>query len=112
MTFAFGLWLIAAPFILGYGALSTDKLWGPSMSENIVLGMLIAGFSMLTVLDAAVPRALGWFMLAFGGWVMLDPLLYRAWGFTRPETLNDLAAGVAVMLVSLFQLFSVRRNPA
>jgi hypothetical protein len=112
VTLIFGIWLFFAPAVLGYGSLIGGAGTDPAVPETAVLAVLIAGFSGLALLDAAVPKAMAWFMLAFGVWVMFDPLLYQAWHFTRVATINDLVAGSAVVLVALFELFAVTRTPA
>ncbi|MDE3153872.1 MAG: hypothetical protein KGN76_02165 [Acidobacteriota bacterium] len=112
LTLLFGLWLFWAPSVLGYGSLLGGPGTDPAVPENAVLAMLIFGFSVLALLNAPVPKVIDWFMLAFGIWVMFDPMLYHAWHFSRTATINDLLAGGAVVLVSLFQLFAVTRTPA
>lgn len=112
VTLIFGLWLFWAPSVLGYGSLLGGVGTDPAVPESAVLAMLIFGFSALALLNAPVPTVINWLMVAFGFWVMFDPRLYQAWHFSRTATINDLFAGGAIVVVSLFQLFSVTRTPA
>jgi hypothetical protein len=86
---AIGIWLMAAPAVLGYGA--------PSADNERIFGPLIATFSIIAIWE--VTRALRWANVAFGFWLLLAPWVLGA--PTTSAVANEMAAGIVVMALSL-----------
>lgn len=90
---AVGLWLMASPSMFGTVDRAAD-------SDNIV-GALVVAVAIIAL--AEVGRAARFVNVAFGAWVVAAPWLLS--GGTTTATWNDVAAGVALILLSL------RRGP-
>jgi len=89
MVTAFGIWLTAAPNVLGYA--------GRAAMNDYIVGPVIASCAFIAVWD--VMRGLRWLNVLLGGWLLLAPwvLSYEA---SSPRV-NSLAVGVLVMGLSL-----------
>jgi NAD(P)-dependent dehydrogenase (short-subunit alcohol dehydrogenase family) len=81
---ALGLWLMAAPQLLGYA--------GPAAVSDYIVGPIVASIALVATWEAM--RELRWANLPFGLWLLIAPWLLGA-----PETavLNDLAVGIALL---------------
>ncbi len=83
-----GIWLMAAPAVLGYGgvAATNDRITGP----------LVATFAWIAI--SAVMRPLRWAVLAVGAWVALAPVVL---GLSGPARLNGVATGILLVALAL-----------
>lgn len=86
---ALGLWLMAAPAVLGYG--------GPAQVNDRIAGPLAVSCAVVAIWGAT--RALRRGNLAIGGWLLLAPWVL-GYGATAP-TVNSLAVGVLLIAFSL-----------
>jgi hypothetical protein len=82
-----GLWLMAAPAVLGYGRLAADN--------DHVIGPLVVAFA--TVAMSAVLRSLRWVSVALGGWLLLGPWLL---GHPPLALVNDLVVGLLLIALA------------
>lgn len=110
ITLAAGIWLIIGPFVLNFGPLV--DLPAPPVSENLVLGILICGLSIVALTGGITPRGVDWLLLLFGLWVIGNPLLYGQWTFDAAELGNNSLAGAVVILIAVIQLISFARQTA
>ena len=86
---AVGIWLMAAPAVLGYGgtvAADHDRIVGP----------VLASLACIAIWE--VTRSLRWLNLLIGGWMLLAPWVL---GFPSDATVNSSVAGVMVVCLSL-----------
>jgi short-subunit dehydrogenase len=81
VSLAAGLWLMAAPAVLGYG--------GTASAHDRIVGPIAAAWA--TVAFWEVTRPLRWASGALGLWLIAAPWLLR---FGWVPTLNDMAAGL------------------
>lgn len=90
-NFVLGIWFVAAPFILGFTSKAV-AFW-----ENIIIGLLIAVFSLLQLLvsDEVVLRRYNWAIAAFGVWALFAPFLLGYSGLLI-AALNDMVVGFFV----------------
>jgi uncharacterized membrane protein len=86
---AVGLWLMASPAVLGTVGRAAD-------SDNIV-GALVVTVAFIALAD--VGRAARFLNVVFGAWFIAAPWLLS--GGTTAAAWNDVAAGVALILLSL-----------
>ncbi|SFQ71377.1 SPW repeat-containing protein [Amycolatopsis arida] len=84
---AAGVWLMAAPAVLGYGdpAATSDRIAGPALAA---IGFL-AGFQ--------ITRGLRWLNLGTGAWLVVAPWLL---GFPAAATVNSVVIGVAALVLA------------
>ena len=84
---AVGLWLMAAPDVLGYA--------GAAEIADRVVGPLIATFGGVAVTEST--RPVRWWNLGPAAWLLLAPWIL---GYGPAATLNSLACGLAVGVLS------------
>ena len=82
---ALGIWLMAAPAVLGYGT--------PARTNDRILGPVIATFAIIAWWEAT--RGVARFNLPLGGWLLLAPWIL-GYGATAP-IVNSLAVGLLVL---------------
>jgi hypothetical protein len=85
---ALGLWLTAAPYVLGYG--------GGARNADIVVGLLVASFSFMAVWEIA--RALRRIGVPAGLWLVASALLLERPG---AATANAAACGALCIAAAL-----------
>lgn len=85
---ALGIWLMAAPAVLGYsGAAGTnDRIVGPAVATFAIVAM------------AGATRPARWANTVFGAWLLVAPWLL---GYGGTPRLNDMVVGAVVIAVSL-----------
>jgi hypothetical protein len=88
VTALLGIWMMAAPAVLGYG--------GPLATSDRIAGPLAASFAIVALWD--VVRALRWVDAPIGIWMILAPLVL---GFGGPAAVNGVVVGVIVATLSL-----------
>jgi hypothetical protein len=116
---AVGVWLIIAPFALGYSALDA------AVVNDGAFGVLIAGFAAYSMVAPwRLAEAFTWLATAAGVWVGFAPFLlgYGAWqgadlgrsaapylaGYPDRAIVNDLVAGFSVVVLGLMQALTFR----
>jgi uncharacterized membrane protein len=90
---ALGVWLLAAPSVLGLG--------GAAAGSDQLVGALVVTFAVIGFGEAA--RAARWVNILLGAWLLVAPWVLADGGL--PALWNNLAVGTAVILLS------VRRGP-
>ena len=89
MTVALGVWLMAAPSVLGYG--------DPAGANDHIVGPLIASIAVIAVSEAT--RPLRWLNVLLGFWLLVVPL---ALGYSSSGTWHSLAIGAAIAVLAAF----------
>ena len=110
ITLAVGVWLVIGPFVLDFGP--TVELATPAVSENLVLGMLVCGLSLIALTGDLYARGVDWLLVLFGIWVIFNPLLYRQWAFNASQTANNALAGASIIFIAVLELISFARRAA
>lgn len=90
-----GLWLIAAPFVLSYGA-------AHARANDIVLGIIIATLAAIRVFGAYRSAWISWVNMLAGLWLIIAPFALGYSGIMHPLW-NDIIVGI---LVAGFALWS------
>jgi hypothetical protein len=81
-----GLWLIIAPFLLGYGAIP-----GP-MWNDVLIGIIIAALAALRLSSPGHSGWASWTNLVAGLWLIIAPFVIA--GYTAAATWNDIIVGI------------------
>ncbi|MDB6032359.1 MAG: hypothetical protein JWM16_2697 [Verrucomicrobiales bacterium] len=103
-----GIWLMAAPFLLGY------YRHGSATANDILVGILIAGIALATTIAPDRFRALRWLNSYLGFWLMAAPFVlgYLSYDFPKSgavPTSNDLIVGGVVWFLSFIKaIYSAR----
>lgn len=105
-----GIWLIIAPFLLGYSDQATP-LW-----NDIIVGILIVAFAGARVAGARVVGAfrapsLSWVNVILGGWLIVAPFLLGYSDDANPLW-NDIIVGIIVVLFGIWSAVSSPRTTA
>ncbi len=84
---AIGVWLMAAPAVLGYGgvAATNDRIFGPTAAAAAIIAM------------SDVTRPLRWVNLAIGIWLAVAPVVL---GYATVPLVSSLTSGVAMSALS------------
>jgi hypothetical protein len=86
---AVGLWLMFAPFVLGSE--------GRAAASDNLIGALIVTVAVIST--AEVVRAFRWLNALFGLWLLIAPWVLM--GASAPARWSDMAAGVAIMALTV-----------
>ena len=92
VNLALGIWLLGAPFLLGYE--------GPARISHLVVGPITASIAVMAFSE--VLRELRWLNLGLGAWLVISPLLI-------PH--DQLALGNGVMTGMAITALAVVRGP-
>ena len=106
IDFILGIWLIIAPFALGFRMMS-----GRAATEDVIFGILIAIFSLWTALKVDAPKAAGWLLGLFGLWVLIAPFVLRTYAVAR-VTPNDVVVGIIVLILAILRATAGGPHPA
>jgi hypothetical protein len=90
-----GIWLILAPFILGYWELSA------AMWNNVIVGALVLVMAGTRAANPMAMPGLSWVNVALGIWLILSPF---ALGHAEYETIlwNNIVLGVIVASLAIW----------
>jgi hypothetical protein len=100
INFILGLWLIVAGFTLAAGS-------GAAMTQDIVLGIIIAAFAVWAATSEAHPVA-SWIVAIAGLWTLISPGV--TYGMAHAAHTNDIIVGIVVLILG-FANAVFRRSP-
>jgi hypothetical protein len=95
-----GIWLIIAPFVLGYG--DGDPTW-----NDIIFGAVTIVLSAIRITMPRITSWAGWLMALVGAWVFasafwLDDTATASW--------NDIILGIIVFILGVASAATMRRR--
>lgn len=107
LNVAVAVWLLVAPFVLGYSTRAA-AFW-----NDIVIGVLVILFAGARVAAPRLGPSLSWTNSAFGVWLVAAPF---ALGYSdiRNALWNDIISGVVIAVLALWSALSTpgtRRLP-
>ncbi len=86
---AFGIWLMAAPAVLGYS--------GAAQANDRIVGPLVASCAIIAWWQ--ITRGLRWLNVLLGAWLLLAPWVL---GYQQSSTaINSMIAGAVIVALSL-----------
>jgi hypothetical protein len=100
-----GVWLLAAP--AAFGTFTTSRI---AAANDVALGALLIAASWWLVAARAAPLPVSGFQLLCGIWLIVGPFLLRYGGFAQ-ATLSDMIVGALVVIVSVLEIWTLRRAP-
>lgn len=102
---ATGIWLIAAPFIPGYSAV-TAALW-----NDILIGLAVAGLAWTRMAKPLEREGSGWTNAILGVWLLAAPF---ALGYTATTAAmsNDIVIGLVVVILGVWSAVASRGRQA
>jgi hypothetical protein len=105
ISLVLGMWLLAAPFALGY--LGTSRI---PLTNDVTVGVLLVASSWWILGVSATPAIATWFQMVCGAWLIVAPFALRYQAMSR-AVVDDIAAGIVVLIVSSFELRGLLRAP-
>jgi hypothetical protein len=99
INFILGLWLIVAGFMLGAGSTA-------AVTQNVVLGIIIAVFAAWAALSDAQPVA-SWIVALAGLWTLISPAVTH--GLAHTAHTNNIIVGIVVLILGFAN--AVFRHP-
>ena len=105
-TLILGLWLILAPWALGYSG-QDNAVW-----NQVIVGAAIALIALARVSAAESWAPLSWVNFVLGGWLIVAPfvLTYNETGNRTAIYWNDILIGAAVLVLALVSIAGARRS--
>ena len=96
-----GIWLIIAPFILGYEIAT-------SVANDVTIGIIIAILAAARAFGAYRAAWLSWFNVALGVWLLIAPfILFYA---SSAAVWNDIIVGIIVICLGVWSAMASRRS--
>lgn len=93
-----GVWLIIAPFILGYSDLSS------ATTNDIVVGALVAILSAVRIFSVARWTWLSWLNVILGFWLIIAPFVL-GYPIATPR-FNDIILGIVIIIAGTWSATS------
>jgi hypothetical protein len=106
INFILGLWLIVSPFALKYSHVSR------AVPEDVILGILIAAFSLWMAATHEALATPAWLVVLFGIWVTIAPFVLGYSPQLASAVANDIIVGVVVLVLALVRAVGVGRPAA
>ena len=111
-----GLWLIIAPFVLGYDEIRA-ALW-----NDVVIGIIVAAFAVARVARPLMNPSLSWINAVLGLWLIVAPFVLGYGRVVEAEALaaegavgagqiamwNDIIVGVIILVLGAWSALSAR----
>jgi hypothetical protein len=111
-----GLWLIIAPFVLGYDQIQA-ALW-----NDVLVGIVVAGLAVARLARPLMSPSLSWINAVLGLWLILAPFVLGYGGAVEVEALatagpvggaqaamwNDIIVGVIVLVLGAWSALGIR----
>jgi hypothetical protein len=97
-----GVWLIIAPFVLGYVA------YAPARNNDIIVGIIVALLAAGRAFGHAGAWA-AWVNVVLGAWMVVSPYMFRFAGHELSGT-SDTITGLLIMAFALWSAFALPMN--
>ncbi len=104
INFILGLWLIVSPFALKYSTVAG------AVPEDVILGILIAVFSLWMAASLEAPAGPAWLVVLFGIWVIIAPFVLGYSHQMGSAVANDVIVGIVVLVLALVRAVGVGRH--
>ncbi len=101
VNFILGLWLIVAPFALGYAHIAG------AAPEDVILGILIAAFSLWMAATFVAPAGVSWLVVLFGICVVIAPYVLGYAHQMGTTVANDVIVGIVVLVLALVRAVGI-----
>ncbi len=87
-TLILGIWLIVAPFILGY----VDSA---AVTNDVIVGIILGGLALIRLFSNFRPSWLNWVNIVLGFWLIIAPFVL-AYTLAASQW-NDIVVGIVVV---------------
>jgi hypothetical protein len=101
-----GIWLVIAAFSFGPAAMARAHV-----ANDLVLGLLLIGFSWWVLAAALPPAGAFWLEVVFGLWLIASPFVLRYASMAPRVRDNDVVCGIIAVIVAAVASRSVVQRP-
>ena len=98
-----GIWLIIAPWVLGYANLS------PAQSNDVIVGIIVAVVAAIRSFGGFNTRGWSWINILAGIWLIIAPFVLGYSNNTTPLW-NDIILGIVIAILAWTSATSPRRS--
>ncbi|HET9016890.1 MAG TPA: SPW repeat protein [Thermomicrobiaceae bacterium] len=105
LTVIAGIWLIIAPFVLGYAPLRG------SMWNAIVVGAIVAVLAAIRVWGPRATTWLSWIIIALGAWMIASPWIYHNTG-SAAVFWDDIIVGAVIVVLGVWSAMATSGTAA
>jgi hypothetical protein len=105
-----GLWLIAAPWVLGYAG-------SPAMWNEVLAGIAVAAVAIVTLINPVRLAKVSWVNVALGVWLLIAPFVLQhgpplaVVEGVSPALWNDIFVGIFVVVLGWLSASTVTKVP-
>lgn len=96
-----GLWLLAAPFVLGYSDV------GAALSNDLIVGIVVMTLAAIRAARPAQGPGMSWTNALLGAWLVIAPFLL-GYGDLGAAVANDIIVGLVVLTVGSVSALATR----
>lgn len=108
LNFLLGLWVLAAPFTLGYSVYNLGAVGLPrAMYNDIIVGVLVAIIAAIRFLFAPRQDWLAWACMLLGAYLVLCPFIW-AYGYYGYAAGNDVFGGALIAWIAVWSALATR----
>ncbi|HET9017633.1 MAG TPA: SPW repeat protein [Thermomicrobiaceae bacterium] len=97
-----GIWLIVAPFVLGFSVMR-DSMW-----NGIVVGSIVAVLAALRLWQTWTSTWLSWVNALLGAWMIASPWIYFHSNVTA-VLWSDIVAGAVILVMAIWSALATSR---
>jgi ABC-type molybdate transport system permease subunit len=98
-----GIWLIIAPWVLGYADLSAAQ------TNDVIIGIIVAIVAAIRSFGAFTTRGWSWINILAGIWLIIAPFVLGYSNHTTPLW-NDIILGIVIAVLAWTAAASIRRT--
>lgn len=99
---AAGVWLLAAPFVLGYGGITA------AVTNSIVVGLVVLSLAWYRTANPSRTMGASWTNALLGGWLIVAPFVL-GYSATTAAVTNDIIIGLVVLSLGTASALAGRR---
>jgi hypothetical protein len=108
LNFLLGLWVLAAPFTLGYSVYSLSPIGASrAIPNDIIVGLLVAVIAAIRFLFAQRQDWLSWINMLLGAYLVFAPFIW-AYGYYGYAAGSDVFAGALIAWISIWSALATR----
>ncbi len=104
LTMLAALWLVAAPFVLGYASLP-----GPTVTD-VMIGLIVLVLAGIRLAGPFQLVGLSWLIAGLGLWLVLAPFVF-GYSLASAPTSNDVGMGVVIAALGAWSALATAWAP-
>ena len=102
LNIVLGIWLLVAPFLLGYSGASTAALW-----NDIIVGVIVLVLAWIRVANPARSTWMSWTNVVLGLWLVVASFIL-GYSSIAAAIWNDILVGLSVAVLGAWSALATR----